>query len=100
MVVIHVHNNLSTDGISIHWHGMHQKNTPWMDGVGQVSHCQIGPASTFSYIYKANPSGTFWYHSHTGTQRTDGFFGGLVVKEKPEKLTQVMKKLSRYGVQF
>ena len=98
MVVIHVHNNLSTDGISIHWHGMHQKNTPWMDGVGQVSHCQIGPASTFSYMYKANPSGTFWYHSHTGTQRTDGFFGGLVVKEKPEKLTQVMEKLSRYGV--
>ena len=98
MVVIHVHNNLSTDGISIHWHGMHQRNTPWMDGVGQVSHCQIGPASTFSYMYKASPSGTFWYHSHTGTQRTDGFFGGLIVKEKPETLAQIKTELSQYGV--
>ena len=27
-VVIHVHNNLTTEGISIHWHGMHQRGSP------------------------------------------------------------------------
>ena len=43
-VVIHVHNNLTTEGISIHWHGMHQKGTPWIDGVGQVTQCQITPS--------------------------------------------------------
>ena len=98
MVVIHVHNNLSTDGISIHWHGMHQRETPWMDGVGQISHCQIGPDSTFTYMYKASPSGTFWYHSHTGTQRTDGFFGGLVVMERPASLQKVKERLAEKGV--
>ena len=36
IVTIVVQNNLTIEGISIHWHGMHQVGTPWMDGVGQV----------------------------------------------------------------
>ncbi len=92
-VVIHVHNNLTTDGVSIHWHGLHQIGTPWMDGVGQLTQCQIDASSSFSYIYKASPSGTFWYHSHSGTQRTDGLFGALIVKEKPERLKNIKNKL-------
>ncbi len=90
---IRVHNNLSTEGISIHWHGMHQKGTPWMDGVGQVTQCQIGPSSSYVYMYTASPSGTFWYHSHSGAQRTDGFFGTLIVKERPEKIERIKKKI-------
>ena len=93
-VIVHVHNNLTTEGISIHWHGMHQRGTPWMDGVGQVTQCQIGPSSSFSYQYKASPAGTFWYHSHSGTQRTDGLFGGLVVKEKKERMEKLFKLLN------
>ena len=92
-VIVHVDNKLTTEGISVHWHGMHQKEAPWMDGVGQVTQCHIGPSSRFSYKFKASPSGTFWYHSHSGTQRTDGLFGGLIVKEKKErieKLTQLL----------
>ena len=81
-IVAYVTNKLSSDTISIHWHGMHQRNTPWMDGVGGLSHCPITPGTTFTYIFKASPSGTFWYHSHSGTQRTDGLFGALIVKEK------------------
>ena len=97
-VVIHVHNNLSSQGVSVHWHGMHQIGTPWMDGVGQVTQCQIGPSSSFSYVYTANPSGTFWYHSHTGAQRTDGFFGALIVKERPEKLIAIKNLLQKHGI--
>ena len=85
LVKIHVHNNLTSEGISIHWHGMHQIGTPWMDGVAQVTQCPIGPSSSFSYMYTASPSGTFWYHSHSGAQRTDGFYGALIVKERDEK---------------
>ena len=70
VVKIVVQNNLTIEGISIHWHGMHQIGTPWMDGVGQVTQCQIGPSENFTYIYTASPSGTFWYHSHSGAQRT------------------------------
>ena len=85
-------------GISIHWHGMHQIGTPWMDGVGQVTQCQIGPSSSYTYKYVAKPSGTFWYHSHSGAQRTDGFFGTLVVKENGERMKTVMNKLEDKGI--
>ena len=81
-VVAKVTNMLSSDITSIHWHGMHQKNTPWMDGVGGISHCPINPGTNFTYIFNATPSGTFWYHSHSGTQRSDGLYGTLIVREK------------------
>ena len=80
-VSVNVVNALHSDSISIHWHGMHQKNTPWMDGVAGISHCPIIPGASFTYIFKADPSGTFWYHSHSGAQRTEGSFGALIVKE-------------------
>ena len=95
--VIHVHNNLTTEGISIHWHGMHQRRTPYMDGVGQVTQCPIGPQSSFSYRYLASPSGTFWYHSHTGTQRTEGLYGALIVKETPKRIATIQAELQRRG---
>ena len=66
-----------------------------MDGVGQVTQCQIGPSSSFSYVYTASPAGTFWYHSHSGAQRTDGFFGGLIVKERPSKMRKLRDTLQR-----
>ena len=96
-VIVHVHNNLTIEGISIHWHGMHQRGTPWMDGVGQVTQCQIGPQTSFSYMYTASPSGTFWYHSHSGAQRTDGFFGALIVKERPARMNQIRSELRDHG---
>ena len=34
--------------------------------------------------FKAYPTGTHWYHSHYGTQRTDGLFGALVILERPK----------------
>jgi len=97
-VKVHVHNNLTSEGISIHWHGMHQRGTPWMDGVGQVTQCQIGPQTSFSYMYTASPSGTFWYHSHSGAQRTDGLFGALIVKERRKRMNQIRTELKEHGV--
>ena len=42
---IKVVNNLASESISIHWHGQHVKDAPWMDGVVHVtravSHCAI-----------------------------------------------------------
>ena len=95
-VLIRVHNELTSEGISIHWHGIHQKGTPWMDGVGQVTQCPIGPSSSFSYRYIARPSGTFWYHSHSGAQRTDGLYGALIVKETLRRLPNITKALGDF----
>ena len=80
-VIVDVTNNLRSQVTSIHWHGMHQKNTPWMDGVGYITQCPIEPGASFRYIFEATPSGTFWYHSHTGPQRSNGLFGALIVRE-------------------
>ena len=33
--------NDSPDETSIHWHGMHMKHTPWMDGVAMVTQWSI-----------------------------------------------------------
>ena len=81
IVLVDVYNKLSSESTSIHWHGMHQMNTPWMDGVEHITQCGIAPSSSFRYIFRANPPGTHWYHSHSGAQRTDGLFGALIVRE-------------------
>ena len=35
--------------------------------------------------FLADPPGTHWYHSHLGTERTDGLSGALIVLPKPDK---------------
>ena len=92
-VAVNVTSRLTSEGTSIHWHGIHQKRTPWMDGVGLVSHCPIKAGSSFRYIFRATPAGTHWYHSHTGAQRTDGLFGALIVKEPSANLESITAAL-------
>ena len=86
---IRVVNELTSEGITVHWHGMHQKMTPWMDGVGFVSQPPIIPGAHFDYVFQATPSGTHWYHSHIGAQRTDGLYGAFVVRERKQILEEM-----------
>lgn len=51
---------------TIHWHGIRQTKTPWMDGVPMVTQCPIHQGSTFRYSFPAEDPGSFWYHSHSG----------------------------------
>ena len=92
-VIVEVYNKLTSEGISIHWHGMHQRGTPWMDGVASLSHIPIVPGGTFQYKFTASPAGTHWYHSHLGAQRTDGLFGGLIVRERSSRKMDIEDKL-------
>ena len=48
--------------------------------------CPILPHQDFTYVWKAEHAGTFWYHSHLSNQRMDGIFGGIIIskKERPE----------------
>ena len=89
LLLVEVNNRLASENISIHWHGMHQRNSNWMDGVEHVTQCGILPGGSFTYIFNATQPGTHWYHSHSGAQRTDGLFGALVVREKAEDITRV-----------
>lgn len=81
-IYVDVYNKLTSEGVTVHWHGMHQRDRPWMDGVAYVSQGPITPGATFQYRFKASSAGTHWYHSHLEAQRTDGLFGALIVREK------------------
>ena len=48
-IVINVRNDLWMEGVTIHWHGLPQKGTPFMDGVARVTQCPINPGETFTY---------------------------------------------------
>ena len=92
-MIVEVRNKLTSEGVTIHWHGIHQRDTPWMDGVASLSHIPIVPGGQFEYNFTASPAGTHWYHSHLGAQRTDGLFGGLIVREKSMRKTQIENDL-------
>ena len=81
IIEVNVYNGLleTADSATIHWLGMWQHNTPFMDGTPYVSQCPIPPEQSFQYKFEAFPPGTHWYHSHLGIQRYDGVAGPLIV---------------------
>ncbi|KAF5020152.1 hypothetical protein F66182_7822 [Fusarium sp. NRRL 66182] len=80
-VVVHVTSNLknSTNGTSIHFHGIHQTFTNQQDGVVAITQCPVAPGSSITYKWRADQYGSSWYHSHFGLQTYDGVFGGIVI---------------------
>ncbi|KAF8901934.1 Cupredoxin [Gymnopilus junonius] len=67
-------------GTSIHWHGIFQRGTAWADGAAGVTQCPIAQNRSFLYQFDVlDQAGTFWYHSHYGTQYCDGLRGPLVI---------------------
>ncbi|KAI2635066.1 multicopper oxidase-domain-containing protein [Xylaria nigripes] len=67
--------NKASNATSIHWHGIFQNGTNWMDGAAGVTQCPIAPDQ--SYQYKFNV--TDFYHGHQGVQALDGLVGPMVV---------------------
>jgi CopA family copper-resistance protein len=65
---------------SIHWHGFILPAD--MDGVPGLSFPGIAPGETFTYRFKVNQSGTYWYHAHSGFQEQTGLYGPIVI-ERP-----------------
>ncbi|RIB25609.1 multicopper oxidase [Gigaspora rosea] len=79
-LVINVKNELDED-TTIHSHGMFQRGTPWYDGVPGQTQCGIPSKSSFTYKFKVEQSGTYWYHSHSRTQYIEGIVGPLIIHE-------------------
>ncbi|THU92259.1 hypothetical protein K435DRAFT_672475 [Dendrothele bispora CBS 962.96] len=88
-LVINVQNNLNDNQTSsIHWHGIYQNGTQYMDGVPGATQCPIQPGQNFSYQFKLEQYGTYWYHSHSSVQYTDGLMGPLVVHSVDDPLVR------------
>ena len=82
-VTIKVTNRLSVP-TSIHWHGI---ILPYqMDGVPGISFKGIAPGETFTYQFKLQQSGTYWYHSHSGFQEMTGMYGALIIEPREKDI--------------
>ena len=78
-IQVTVTNKLTTEGTSMHWHGLLQSATPWFDGVPSVMQCPIAPGSTFTYRFRADLYGTSWYHAHYSAQYAGGLAGPMII---------------------
>ncbi|XP_069128829.1 uncharacterized protein [Argopecten irradians] len=84
-VVVNLHNKMAGQSMSIHWHGILQYGTPFMDGVGMLTQCPVPAYTSFQYRFTAHDPGTHFWHGHSGLHRSDGIFGAFVVRQVAER---------------
>jgi FtsP/CotA-like multicopper oxidase with cupredoxin domain len=81
--------NQSVNATSIHFHGLFQNGTNFMDGTTGITQCPIAPKRKFRYEFTVTgQSGTYYYHGHQAVQASDGLYGPLIIHSKDEKRSQ------------
>ncbi|KAL6451112.1 FET3 Iron transport multicopper oxidase FET3 [Candida maltosa Xu316] len=81
-VIINLTNSLPDRNTSLHFHGLFQKNYNGQDGPEFVTQCPIAPGFTFVYDFNVtDQTGTYWYHSHSGSQYGDGLRGLFIIED-------------------
>lgn len=80
-VVMNVKNSLGNQTTGLHFHGLNQLHTNFMDGASMVNSCPIVPGSSLTYQFVADAPGTYWYHSHNMAQYPDGLRGPLIIRD-------------------
>ncbi|WP_312108132.1 multicopper oxidase family protein [Brevibacillus reuszeri] len=77
--------NELTEPVTIHWHGLPVPNN--MDGIPGITQNAVKPGDSFTYQFKVDVPGTYWYHSHqNGVVQVDkGLYGTLVVEPKEQQ---------------
>ena len=76
---IYLHNRLK-ENTGLHWHGVILPNE--MDGVPYLTTKEVKPGETHLYKFRISQNGTYWYHSHEGTQEQIGMNGILVFQKR------------------
>ncbi|BES92073.1 Multicopper oxidase [Nesidiocoris tenuis] len=87
-VEVRVNNQLRTEALTIHWHGVHQIISPFSDGVPYVNQIPIPPSGIFNYSWIAEPRGTHIWHGHSSFQEAEGLFGPVVIRRKEPDYVQ------------
>ncbi|KAI1327174.1 hypothetical protein F5Y16DRAFT_410518 [Xylariaceae sp. FL0255] len=86
---VQVNNLMPNSSTTLHWHGIDQKNSTWMDGVNGVSQCGIPPGQSFTYEFRVDGQrGTFWWHAHLSVQYSDGLYGPIVIHDPEEMVPE------------
>ncbi|KFK24618.1 hypothetical protein AALP_AA8G002600 [Arabis alpina] len=80
-LVVHVINN-STYNITIHWHGVFQLKSSWMDGANMITQCPIQPSNNFTYRFDiTGQEGTLLWHAHVVNLRAT-LHGALIIRPR------------------
>jgi len=87
---------------TIHFHGNTLPNS--MDGVPDVTQPLVKPGETFTYEFKAEPAGTFIYHTHhnSAVQEPKGLYGVLIIEPRhkqqfyDQEVIQVLSEAEGY----
>lgn len=76
-------------GVTAHWHGLDVPNAE--DGVAGGTQNAVMPGETYTYRFRAEQVGTFWYHSHQDSREavSMGLFGALIVEPRTEPFQPV-----------
>ncbi|XP_034935980.1 laccase-2-like [Chelonus insularis] len=81
LVVVDVKNMVPGNEITIHWHGIYQKNWQHYDGVPYLTQCPIPEATTFRYQWRAQNIGSHFWHAHTGLHKAQGLDGAIIIRQ-------------------
>ena len=79
LVAVTLVNRDLDEGVSIHWHGVDVPNRE--DGVSGVTQDALRPGESYTYRFRAEQVGTFWYHTHQDAAQGVrlGLYGALVI---------------------
>ncbi|MGZ5365021.1 MAG: multicopper oxidase family protein [Mycobacterium sp.] len=76
--------NAMPQDVTVHWHGIAIVNN--MDGVPILTQDAVPNGQTFNYDFVVPDAGTYYFHSHVGTQLDRGLYGPLIVEDPDEKV--------------
>ncbi|OBA22481.1 hypothetical protein METBIDRAFT_40107 [Metschnikowia bicuspidata var. bicuspidata NRRL YB-4993] len=71
---------------AVHFHGILQRGTPWLDGVPGITQRPIASGSSYTYFFQAKDQcGAFWYHSHYRGYLSDGLYGLIYIRPAAQR---------------
>jgi FtsP/CotA-like multicopper oxidase with cupredoxin domain len=76
--------NAMPQDVTVHWHGIAIVND--MDGVPDLTKAAVPNGQKFTYDFVVPDAGTYWFHSHVGTQLDRGLYGPLIIEDPSEKV--------------
>ncbi|KAK5026600.1 hypothetical protein LTS07_007534 [Exophiala sideris] len=67
---VRVWNRIQDQNLTVHWHGLSQRTSPFSDGTPEVSQWPIASNEFFDYAITPDigDAGSYFYHSHVGFQ--------------------------------
>ncbi|KAI9014639.1 Cupredoxin [Gaertneriomyces semiglobifer] len=84
-VQVTIRNKLAAESLTIHFHGISQRGTPFYDGASHITQTPIPPGEQMTTTFSVDGHvGTYFYHAHQDLLDTT-IFGPLVIHDPIDK---------------